>query len=82
MGDQLMPKPAFAALKASDDLELGVQGDAMAYLSKARQTLNFYLKRLAYRARNGKLDGVRIEAGQLVVAPLPGDVPTAAEELK
>jgi len=25
---------------------------------------------------------VRLEAGQLVVTPLPGDVPTAAEELK
>ena len=77
-----MPKPAFAALKAADELGLGVQGDAVAYLSEARQTLDFNLKRLAYRARNGKLEGVRLEAGQLVVTPLPGDVPAAAEELK
>jgi TnpA family transposase len=69
-------------LKAADELGLGVQGDAVAYLSEARQTLDFNLKRLAYRARNGKLEGVRIEAGQLVVTPLPGDVPAAAEELK
>jgi TnpA family transposase len=82
MDEQLMPKPAFAALKASDDLGLGVPQDAVTYLSEARQTLDFNLKRLAYRARNGKLEGVRLEAGQLVVTPLPGDVPAAAEELK
>ena len=56
--------------------------DAVTYLSEARQTLDFNLKRLAYRACNGKLEGVRLEAGQLVVTPLPGDVPAAAEELK
>jgi TnpA family transposase len=82
MDEQLMPKPAFTALKASDDLGLGVPQDAISYLSEARQTLDFNLKRLAYRARNGKLEGVRLEAGQLVVTPLPGDVPAAAEELK
>jgi TnpA family transposase len=82
MDEQLMPKPAFAALKASDDLGLGVPQDAISYLSEARQTVDFNLKRLAYRARNGKLEGVRLEAGQLVVTPLPGDVPAAAEELK
>jgi TnpA family transposase len=82
LDEQLMPKPAFAALKATDELQLGVRGDAVAYLSEARQTLDFRLKRLAYRARNGRLEGVRIEAGQLVVTPLPGDVPAAAEELK
>jgi TnpA family transposase len=82
MDEQLMPKSAFAALKAVDELGLSVQGDAVAYLSEARQTLDFNLKRLAYRARNGKLEGARLEAGQLVVTPLPGDVPAAAEELK
>lgn len=75
MDEQLMPKPAFAALKASDDLGLGVPQDAVTYLSEARQTLDFNLKRLAYRACNGKLEGVRLDAGQLVVTPLPGDVP-------
>jgi TnpA family transposase len=82
MDEQLMPKPAVVALKAADELGLGVQGDAVAYLSEARQALDFNLKRLAYRARNGKLEGVRLEAGQLVVTPLPGDVPAAADELK
>jgi hypothetical protein len=67
MDEHLMPKPAFAALKAAEELDLGVQGDAVAYLTAARQTLDFNLKRLAYRARNGKLEGVRLEAEQLVV---------------
>lgn len=46
MDEQLMPKPAFAALKASDDLGLSVPRDAVAYLSEARQSLDFNLKRL------------------------------------
>jgi TnpA family transposase len=82
MDEHLMPKPAFAALKAAEELDLGVQGDAVAYLTAARQTLDFNLKRLAYRARNGKLEGVRLEAEQLVVSPLLGEIPAAAEELK
>ncbi len=31
MDEQLMPKPAFASLKASDDLGLGVPHDAVTY---------------------------------------------------
>jgi hypothetical protein len=41
--------------------------------------LDFQLKRLAYLARNGKLDGVRLEDGELIVTPLRSDVPPQAE---
>ena len=46
-----------------------------------QQLLDFNLKRLAHRARNGKLEGVRLEAGTLLVTPLASEVPAAAEEL-
>ena len=39
------------------------------------------LKRLAWRARFGKLDGVRMENGMLIVTPHTSDVPAAAEAL-
>ena len=43
--------------------------------------LDFNLKRLAYRARAGQLEGVRLEGGTLIVTPTDSDVPAAAEEL-
>jgi TnpA family transposase len=79
--EHLMPQSAFFALKGTDDLGLGVQGDGAAYLAEIAQILDFNLKRLAYRAGTGKLEGVRLITGQLVVAPQPSDVPAEAEEL-
>ncbi len=79
--EHLMPQPAFALLKDADDLGLGVQRDGAAYLAEIRRILDFNLKRLAYRAGNGKLQGVRLVAGKLVVTPLSSDVPAEAKEL-
>ncbi|MFN3845206.1 MAG: Tn3 family transposase [Paracoccaceae bacterium] len=79
--EHLMPKPAFLAMKEEGKLGLGVQGDGAAWLAEVRQTMDFNLKRLAYRARNGKLDGVRLEAGTLIVTPRASDIPAAADEL-
>jgi hypothetical protein len=79
--EHLMPRSDFTTLKKVDGLGLGVQPDGAAYLAEIRQVLDFNLKRLAYRARGGKLEGVRLENGKLVVAPLTSNVPAAAEEL-
>jgi TnpA family transposase len=79
--EHLMPKVAFVALKEENKLGLGVQGDGAAWLAEVRQMMDFNLKRLAYRARNGKLEGVRLEAGTLIVTPQASDVPAAAEAL-
>ncbi|QWK81239.1 Tn3 family transposase [Ochrobactrum sp. BTU1] len=79
--EHLMPRPAFDALKQQDKLGLGVQRDGVAYLTEMRQMLDFNLKRLAHRARNGKLEGVRLEDGKLIVTPLASDVPVEADEL-
>jgi TnpA family transposase len=79
--EHLMPRSTFDAMKEENRLGLGVQGDGAARLAEARQMLDFNLKRLAHRARSGKLEGVRLEAGTLIVTPTAGEVPAAAEEL-
>ncbi len=79
--EHLMPRSTFAAMKEEDRLGLGVQGDGAAWLAEARQMLDFNLKRLAHRVRSGKLEGVRLEAGTLIVTPTTGEVPAAADEL-
>ncbi len=79
--EHLMPRSTFTTMKEEDRLGLGVQGDGAAWLAEARQMLDFNLKRLAHRARSGKLEGVRLEAGTLIVMPTAGEVPVAAEEL-
>jgi hypothetical protein len=43
--------------------------------------LDLNLKRLAHRARSGKLEGVRLEAGTLIATPTAGEVRVAAEKL-
>lgn len=79
--EHLMPKPAFVALKEEGKLGLGVQGDGAAWLAEVRQMMDFNLKRLAYRARNGKLEGVQLETGTLIVTPRASDIPAAVEDL-
>ncbi len=76
-----MPRSAFITMKQEDRLGLGVQADGAQWLAEARQMLEFNLQRLAHRARSGKLEGVRLEAGTLIVTPTVGEVPVAAEEL-
>jgi hypothetical protein len=78
----LMPTGTFTEKKDTDRLNLGVPGDAPAWLDSMRRTLDFQLKQLAYRARAGKLEGVRPVGGALVVSPLESEVPDAAEALK
>jgi len=79
--EHLMPRSTFTTMKEEDRLGLGVQHDGAAWLAEARQMLDFNLKRLAHRARSGKLEGVRLEAGTLIVTPTAGEVAVAAEEL-
>ena len=79
--EHLMPKPAFVALKEEDKLGLGVQADGTAWLAETQQMMDFNLKRLAWRARYGKLEGVRMENGTLIVTPHRSAVPAAAETL-
>src|SRR6202167_1719441 len=81
LDEYLMPTGAFTEKKDTDRLNLGVPGDAPAWLDSMRRTLDFQLKQLAYRACAGKLEGVRLVGGALVVSPLESEVPEAAEAL-
>lgn len=79
--EHLMPKQTFATLKEEEKLGLGVRSDGAAWLAEVGQMMDFNLKRLAWRARFGKLDGARMENGTLIVTPHTSDVPAAAEAL-
>jgi TnpA family transposase len=79
--EHLMPRPAFTALKATDSLDLGVQDDGAAYLAEVADILDTNLKQLAQRASNGRLDGVRLQSGKLIVAPLVSEVTEDSEDL-
>ncbi|WP_286829265.1 MULTISPECIES: Tn3 family transposase [Kordiimonas] len=82
VGDDFIPKPEFEVKKETGSLQLGVPTDFDAWHGETRRVLDFRLKRLAYRARNNKLEGVRLVNGELIVSPLTSDVPASADELK
>ena len=72
---QLMLRPAFAARKEADDLRLGVPRGADAWIAEKEQELDFKLKRLSHQARTGKLAGVRMEDGVLIISQQRTKVP-------
>lgn len=80
--EHLISKPVFVVLKEENKLGLGVQSDGAAWLAEVRQMMEFRLKQLAWRARYGKLEGVRMENGTLIVTPHASDIPAVAEALK
>jgi hypothetical protein len=73
---------AFATRKSADDLGLGIPRDADQWLAEKQRELDFKLKQLAWRARTGKLPGVRLVDGVLIVSPQRSAVPKAAEAVK
>ena len=77
---QLMPGPAFAARKEAGDLRLGVPRDADTWIAEKEQELDFKLKRLSHQARTGKLAGVRMEDGVLIISKQRTKVPKAKVE--
>jgi TnpA family transposase len=74
---QLMPGPAFKARKEAGDLNLGVPSSADAWIAEKQQELDFKLKRLCHQARTGRLAGVRMENGVLIISKQRTKVPKA-----
>ena len=74
---QLMPGPAFVARKEAGDLRLGVPRLADAWIAEKEQELDFKLKRLSHQARTGKLAGVRMEDGVLIISQQRTKAPKA-----
>ena len=68
MEAQMMPSPTFEARKQAGDLRLGVPRDADAWIAEKQQELDFKLKQLSYRARTGKLAGIRLVDGVLTIS--------------
>jgi TnpA family transposase len=77
---QLMLGPAFAARKEAGDLRLGVPRGADAWIAEKEQELDFKLKRLSHQARTGKLAGIRMENGVLIISKQRTKVPKAKVE--
>ncbi|MCA1444662.1 Tn3 family transposase [Ensifer sp. IC4062] len=78
----LMPPPAFSDRVEADDLGLGVPRNVDSWLAEKQRELDFKLKQFAYRARSGKVPGVRMADGVLIVSPQRSNVPKAAEAVK
>ncbi|MGL4964065.1 MAG: Tn3 family transposase [Inquilinus sp.] len=78
----LVPAAVVKARKEADDLRLGVPPDPVAWLAEKREEVTLKLQQLANRARAGKLKGVRLVDGKLVVSPERSAVPKAAEAAK
>jgi hypothetical protein len=70
------------ARKDADDLRLSVPPDPVVWLAEKRQEVTLKLQQLANRARAGKLKGVRLADGKLVVSPDRASVPKAADAAK
>ncbi|WP_230722312.1 hypothetical protein [Martelella mediterranea] len=73
LDERLIERAKFENFKKEGKLGLGVQGDGVTWLVEIQEMLDFNLKRLAHRPRNGKLEGARLEAGNLVVTPRASD---------
>jgi hypothetical protein len=78
---QLMPGQAFEARKQAGDLRLGVPCDANAWITEKQRELDFKLKQLSYRARTGKLVGIRLVDGVLTISKQRTKVPKAKVEV-
>ena len=85
LDEYLMPTGAFTEKKDTDRLNLGVAGDAPAWLEldATGRWIFSSSNSPAYRApAPEKLEGVRLVGGALVVSPLESEAPDAAEALK
>lgn len=78
----LLPTAAFSGRIEADDLGIAVPRNVNSWLAEKQRELDFKLKQLAYRARSGKLPGVRMADGVLIVAPQRSRIPKAAEAVK
>ncbi|WP_292136033.1 Tn3 family transposase [Mesorhizobium sp.] len=79
--EHLMPRSTFTTMKEEEDrLGLGVQGDR-AVACRSTSDARFQPEAPRSQSTVRKLEGLRLEAGTLIVTPTAGEVPAAAEEL-
>jgi hypothetical protein len=78
----LIPEPTFALLKAEGPLPVAIDTDAESYLAGRRAGLDREIEEVARLADQGKLDGVDLTGGELVISPVQASTPPEAEKVK
>ena len=73
----LVAAETFNSRKDQGGLNLGVPTDADIWIAQKQRELDFKLKRMSYRARTGKLAGVRLVDGVMLIAKQRTKVPKA-----
>ena len=79
--DQLIPRPVFTAMREVGPLPVALPCDPDEYLAERAATLRRRMDEVAAAATAGHLEGVRVGAGGLRVAPLKAATPEEAEAL-
>jgi hypothetical protein len=78
----LIPEPTFALLKAEGPLPVAIDADVESYIAGRRAALDREIEEVARLADQGKLDGVDLTGGELVISPVKASTPPEAEKLK
>jgi hypothetical protein len=79
---RLIPEPTFALLKAKGPLPVAIDTDVESYLAGRRAGLDREIEEVARLADQGKLDGVDLTGGELVISPVQASTPPEAEKVK
>ena len=78
----LIPEPTFALLKAEGPLPVAIDTNVESYLAGRRAALDREIEEVGALADQGKLDGVDLTGGELVISPVQANTPPEAEKLK
>ena len=82
LDDYFLPRPAFAAMRADQELGLAVAGAATDWTAERCATLHRRMGEVERAAAAGTLTDVAIDRGELTVSPLKRATPDEAEVLK
>ena len=79
---ELIPEPTFGLLRAEGPLPVAIDTNVESYLASRRAALDHELKEVGKLAEQGKLDGVDLTGGELVISPVQASTPPEADKLK
>ena len=78
----MIPEPTFAQLKAEGPLPVAIDTNVESYLAGRRAALDREIAEVGTLAQQGKLDGVDLTGGELVISPVQANTSPEAEKLK
>jgi Tn3 transposase DDE domain len=79
---ELIPEPTFAQLKAGGPLPVAIETNVENYLAGRRAALDREIAEVGTLAQQGKLNGVDLTGGELVISPVQASTPPEADKLK